>query len=405
MNLYDYTALEHDNTLAEGVLEDIDKAAVAKRLIMQGLRPLEIHPHTKTGKSSLFLEKFRTSKVTRTDINFFTKQIALLLNAGLSLDMSLRVMKDQAYKPTFKEFVGIIERDLKEGKSFSQALANHPKQFPPMYVNLVKAGEEGGILPAMLIKTSEYQSTFQDLRQFVISASIYPVIVMVVGIIAVIILLTAILPKFEILFSGIDQQLPIHVKVMMDTANFLTDHFFISFLILVTPIILFIAYVRTKDGRKQMDHLALQIPLLSTFVRDLETTKIFRTLEVLVNNGVHLATALKISSGVASNLEFRRMLNRATQALKEGQRVGKKIKGEGLLPGLAVDLLSIGEESGEVGHVCGQVADHYENELRVKIKRLVSIIEPFFIVIIAIVTGYVVISMLSVILSINEIAG
>ena len=405
MNLYNYTALDQENSVTEGVIEDLDKAAVARRLIMQGLRPLEINPHTRAGKPSFFVERFRISKVTRSDINFFTKQIALLLNAGLSLDVSLRVMKEQANKPAFRDFVGLIERDLKEGKSFSQALANHPKQFPPMYVNLVKAGEEGGILPAMLIKTSEYQSTFQDLRQFVVSASIYPIIVMLVGITAVIILLTAILPRFEVLFSGIDQQLPFHVKVMMDSAKFVTDHFIVSFFILVIPPIVLISYVRTKDGRKKMDHLALQIPLLSTFVRDLETTKIFRTLEVLVNNGVHLATALKISSGVAGNLEFRRMLNRATQALKEGQRVGKKIKGEGLLPGLAVDLLSIGEESGQVGHVCGQVADHYENELRTKIKRLLSIIEPVFIVIIAIVTGYVVISMLSVILSINEIAG
>ena len=126
---------------------------------------------------------------------------------------------------------------------------------------------------------------------------------------------------------------------------------------------------------------------------------------MLVNNGVHLATALKISSGVAGNLEYQRLLRQATQALKEGRRVGQKLKGQGLLPDLAADLLSVGEESGRVGPVCGQIADHYENELRERIKRIISMIEPLFILIIAVVAGFVVISMLSVILSINEIAG
>jgi len=140
-------------------------------------------------------------------------------------------------------------------------------------------------------------------------------------------------------------------------------------------------------------------------VQDLETTRIFRTLEVLVKNGVHLATALRISSGIAVNHLYRNVLNKATEALKEGQRVSKRLKGEHLLPPLAVDLLAIGEESGRVGDVCGQIADHFDTELRTRVKRLISLVEPCFILGIAVVAGYIVVSMLSVILSINEIAG
>ena len=151
--------------------------------------------------------------------------------------------------------------------------------------------------------------------------------------------------------------------------------------------------------------MSIRLPILAPFIKDLETTRIFRTLEVLVNNGVHLATALKICSGVAGNREFQRLLRQATTALKEGQRVGLKLKGAGILPDLAGDLLAVGEESGRVGLVCRQIADHYEEGLRTKTKRIIALVEPLFILVIAVGAGYVVISMLSVILSINEIAG
>lgn len=404
MSLYSYSALNGNNEIKNGIIDDIDKETVSSRLIMQGLRPLAIHPYTKN-TPSLSPGRFRRNKVTKTDIDFFTKQIALLLSAGLSLDASLRVMNQHAHKPAFREVTGHIERGLKEGKSFSQALADHSRLFTPMYINMVKAGEEGGILPAMLKKISEYQTTFQELKQFIVSASIYPLILMVIGLAALTILITTILPRFDILFEGMDKQLPLNVRILMDTAKFITDHYIVAALLLIGPPVAVFSYFRTKEGKILYDRLAIKTPLLGHFIRDLETTKIFRTLEVLVNNGVHLATALKISSGVAGNLAYQQLLQMATVALKSGQQIGKQLKTEGLFPDLAVDLLSIGEESGQVGQVCGQVADHFENELRTRIKRIIALIEPVFILTLAVVVGYVVISMLSVILSINEIAG
>jgi len=404
MSLYSYSALNDNNEIKNGVVDAGDRETVSRRLIMQGLRPLAIHPYTKARVSlSLAPNRFRRNRMTKADIEFFTKQIALLLNAGLSLDASLRVMNQHSHKPAFREFTGRIERGLKEGKSFSQALADHPKLFPPMYINMVKAGEEGGILPAMLKKTSEYQATFQDLKQFIISASIYPIILMVIGLTALTILITTILPRFDILFEGMGRQLPLNVRIMMDAARLVTDHFILTAILLIGPPVALSSYFRSKEGKVLYDQMVIKTPLLANFIRDLETTKIFRTLEVLVNNGVHLATALKISSGVATNIAYQQLLQQATVALKGGQQIAKQLKTEGLFPDLAVDLLSIGEESGQVGQVCGQVADHYENELRVRIKRIIALIEPVFILLLAVMVGYVVISMLTVILSINEI--
>ena len=312
-------------------------------------------------------------------------------------------MKQHSQKPAFISFTADLERKLKEGKSFSQALADHPI-FSSMYINMARAGEEGGILPAMLAKVADYQATFQELKQFIISASIYPLFLLTVGVIAVIVLIVGILPKFEMLFEGMGTQLPIHVQFLIQTSKLIGNHFIIFILLLASGPAGLVYYLRTDEGKRQYDRVAMKVPLLSGFIRDLETTRIFRTLEVLVNNGVHLATALKISSGVAGNQQYRDALNRATEALKEGKQIGQRLKNEGLLPDLATDLLAIGEESGKVGSVCGQVADHYEQELRVRIKRIISLIEPLFILIIAIVAGYIVMSMLSVILSINDIA-
>ncbi len=404
MPLFSYTAQDPANNIKRGTLDDANREAVAARLLKSGLRPMEIR-RAHERKSGFTFKGLRQSRVSNQDIDFFTKQVSLLLGAGLSLDRSLRTIRQHSHNGAFSEFVGDIERKLKEGNSFSEALAAYPKFFSPMYVSIVRAGEEGGILPAMLTRIAEYQAASQELRKFIVSASIYPAFLLLVGLAAVIILVTAILPRFELLFEGMGHELPVQVRIMIDSAAFISDHLVITLMLLAGAPLLLIQYLRSARGRETLDRLSIRLPVISSFVRDLETTRIFRTLEVLVNNGVHLATALKISSGVAGNREFQRLLNQATTALKEGQRVGLKLKGAGLLPDLAGDLLAVGEDSGRVGPVCGQIADHYEESLRMKTKRIIALIEPIFILCIALVAGYVVISMLSVILSINDIAG
>ncbi len=405
MRSFKYAALDGENQLQEGMVEALDQQEAAARLKKQGYRPLSLREQRGGGFSLAgVLGRFRQERLTRPDIDFFTNQIGLLLQSGLALDHALRVMKRHSKKAAFQRFVGELEQKIKEGKSFSQALADYPN-FSPMYLNIVRAGEEGGILPAMLMKISGYQAAFQELKQYVISASIYPLFLLVVGLGAIILLLTTILPRFEILFEGMGQELPGHVSLLMAVAKAISSHPFLAGLVLLGPPVGLAAYLKTPDGRAQFDRWSLRIPVLSGFVRNLETTRIFRTIEVLVNNGVHLASALKIGSGVAVNAEYRRLLNNATRALKEGRRIGQRLGDEKLFPELATELLAIGEESGRVGEMCGQIADHFEQELKTRIKRLTAMVEPVFILLIALVAGYVVVSMLSVILSINDIAG
>lgn len=404
MGRFKYTALDSDNTQVDGILHADDQQNAAKSLAQQGLRPLQIRPYRQVSWPKWIRARhFGQEKLTKADIEFFTNQIGLLLKSGLSLDNALRVMKRHSSKPAFKKFIGEIEQKIKEGKLFSQALSGYP-HFSQMYINIIRAGEEGGILPVMLRRIANYQATFQELSQYIISASIYPLFLLMVGFFAIVILLTTILPRFEILFEGLGRELPGHIIYLMATAKAISQYPFLTVMVLAGVPMAIIAFFKTSQGKEFYDRWALKTPIVSGFIRDLETTRIFRTIEVLVNNGVHLASALKIGSGVAGNIAFRHLLNQATLALKEGRRIGKCLDEEKLFPELATELLSIGEESGRVGEMCGQIADHFENELKVRIKRITALVEPIFILLISLVAGYVVLSMLTVILSINDIA-
>ncbi len=406
MAKYVYTALDASGQVRRGVIEAGGQDEAAARLRASGWRPLSLAPENGGRGFPAWRWRWRgrRSKVSSADIEFFTRQVGMLVAAGLGLDRALRVIRQHTGREALGELVGEIERKIKEGKSFSQALADYPEHFSSMYVNIVRAGEEGGILPAMLQKITDYQSASQELRQFIVSASIYPLFLLLVGFIAVVVLVTTILPRFEMLFEGMGRELPLNVRALMALARAISGHPAVSLLLAAAVPAGLYRYFRSQAGRTLWQRLSLKLPGVSGFIRDLETTRVFRTLEVLVENGVHLAVALRIASGVAGNPEFQRLLNRATSALKEGQRVGERLKEARLFPDLAADLLSIGEESGRVGAVCGQIADHYEESLRNRVKRMIAMIEPLFILVIALVAGYVVISMLSVILSINEIA-
>ena len=388
--------------LFEGVIAGVDEFEVKEKLQQQGILPVSILPCRTRGKrlfSFAFLN--RKKKLSQTDIAFMTKQLALLVGGGQSLDGALRCLRKQAKKPAVQEFTLRLENKIKEGASLSEALAAEPL-FSSMYVNIVKAGEESGALPEMLMNIVESQQAARELKQFVISSAIYPVFLVVAGFGILMALLFGIMPRFELLFAGLNQDLPLHIMILMGVSTFLTSHPLVALFLCVAPVVAGYLLFQNSGVKHYFSDLALRLPVVSTLVRNLETTRIFHTLEVLVNNGVHLVTALKIASGVVAHHQYRDLLLQATTALKEGQAVAPKLQGN-LIDDLAVDLLAMGEESGQIGRVCGQIASHFEGELRHSVKNLIAIIEPAFILIMATGVGTIVLSMLSVILSMNDI--
>lgn len=399
--MYKYIGTKNGE-VTEGLIQGYDEQDVKKKLQHQGIRPVSILPYKTRKKSFFTLSDFgQNKKLNQTDISFITKQLALLVDSGKSLDGALRTLRKQAKKPAVQAFTTRLENKIKEGGSLSEALAEEPL-FSSMYVNIVKAGEEGGALPEMLMKIATSQAEARELKQFVISSSIYPIFLAFAGFGIIMALLLGIMPRFETLFAGMNQELPINIVILMGISTFLTSHPLFSLLLFLVPIAASFLLYKSPRVKQVLADTALKLPVISGLIRNLETTRIFHTLEVLVNNGVHLVTALKISSGVVANHQYRDLLLQATTALKEGQAVAPKLQGQ-LIDDLAVDLLAMGEESGQIGKVCGQIASHFEGELRNSVKNLIAVIEPAFILIMAAGVGTIVLSMLSVILSMNDI--
>lgn len=403
MALFKYQAQSAEG-VTKGIIEGDDLHSAGQNLLRQGLRPFVIEPYEQKKGITLFTTpSLRKGRLTGTDIEFFTSQLALLVKGGMSLDGALRLIAKQTDKNELRAFANRLEKKLKEGLALSAALEQEPA-FDSMYVNIVKAGEEGGVLPEMLDNIAEYQTQARELRQFIISSSIYPAILLTAGFSILIVLLTVILPRFKVLFDGIDKEMPMNIAILMAVADFMSTNLFLTFAAFVTVPTLIYFYAKSDRGRHNFDDLAIKLPLLKGFIRDIETTRIFTTLEVLVKNGVHLVTALRICVGVATNRHYKELLARATMALKEGQQVAPKLHG-GLIPELAIDLLAIGEESGRVGETCGQIARHFEKQLKERIKRFITLVEPAFLLIMSLGAGYIVLSMLSVILGMNDITG
>ncbi len=403
MALFKYQA-QGPEGVVKGIIEGDDLQSASQKLLRQGLRPFTIAPYEqKKGRSFFAAAKMRTGRLTSSDMEFFTSQLALLVKGGMSLDGALRLIAKQTDKKELRDFSARLEKKLKEGLALSAALEQEPA-FSSMYANIVKAGEEGGVLPEMLDNIAEYQAQARELRQFIISSSIYPLILLVAGFSILIVLFTVILPRFKVLFEGMGKELPINVAMLMAVADFMSGHLFLTFITLVGLPTLIYFYAKSDRGRQNIEDMAISIPVVKGFIRDIETTRIFKTLEVLVKNGVHLVTALRISAGVATNRHYKDLLAGATMALKEGQQVAPKLHGD-LIPDLAVDLLAIGEESGRVGETCGQIASHFEKQLRERLKRFIALVEPVFLLIMSFGAGYIVLSMLSVILGMSDITG
>ncbi len=403
MSLFKYQA-QSGGEVVEGIIEADDLQSASQDLLRQGLRPFTLAPYAQKKKRSLFTgTQLRSGRLKGSDMEFFTSQLALLVKGGMSLDGALRLIAKQTDKKELRDFASRLEKKLKEGLALSTALEEEPA-FNTMYANIVKAGEEGGVLPEMLDNIADYQAQARELKQFVISSSIYPLILLSAGFGILIVLFTVILPRFKVLFEGMGKELPLNVAMLMAVADFMSSHLFLTFALVVSLPTLLYFYATSARGRQDIDDLAIKMPIMKGFIRDIETTRIFRTLEVLVKNGVHLVTALRISAGVATNRHYKELLAQATVALKEGQQVAPKLHG-GLFPALAIDLLAIGEESGRVGETCGQIAHHFEKQLKERLKRFIALVEPAFLLIMSFGAGYIVLSMLSVILGMSDITG
>ena len=407
MPMYAYKAADPNGRLIEDILEAPDAGGVAAHLHEKDCIPIRIRPvEDRRPRLSLkmTLPRLRLPRsVPRRDIMRFTQDLATLLGAGLPVDRALKVIVDSTDNDRFKGIIRELAADVEGGLQLSDALARHPKIFSRLYGNMVRAGETGGALEPVLTRMGAYLEETNDLVDYIRSALIYPAFLVTVGGLSIAILLTYVIPRFSVIFADFEQALPLVTRILLGLSDMLRHY---AVLILIGVLVAGIAawrFLSTPAGRQRWDRLQLRLPVWRQVVQTVETARFARTLGTLIKSGVPIIEALGLTREVSGNTILGATLENLQTRVKNGERLAPCLSENGFFPELAVQMVTVGEETGKLDEMLLRVADSYDKTVRSMTKRLISLLEPALILIMGLVVGFVVIAMLMAIFSINEL--
>jgi type IV pilus assembly protein PilC len=325
----------------------------------------------------------------------FTRQLATLIDAGLPLVRGLRVLQKQEKNVVLRDAIEAMADSIESGTTFAESLAQHPRIFNRLFVNMVKAGEVGGILDIVLRRLAEFMEKAQKIKNKVTSAMIYPMVVMVMAIAILSFLLIFIIPKFEEIFSDMlgDEQLPGLTRFVINTSRGLVDYWYAVIGVIVGIVVGVYAFGRTKKGRYAIDWIKFKIPLFGSLLLRTAIARFSRTLGTLMNSGVPVLQALNIVRDTAGNEVVATSVNKVHDAVKEGENMSPPIEASGIFPPVVVSMVEVGEETGALPDMLERIADNYEDEVDNAVAGITSVIEPILIVFLAVIVGTIVIAL------------
>jgi general secretion pathway protein F len=401
MSTFIYKAVNSQGRFAEGKLEAADARAATFRLQDMGLIPVSIE---EPGKQRGFsLPQFRLNHISHKDILFFTEELSTLVHAGLPLDRSLSITAELASRPALRVVIQDVLKQIKGGKSLAEALAAHPRQFSKLYVNMIRAGEAGGVLDAILGRLVEFERSSDELRSYLVSAMIYPCLLATVGLASVGTLLYFVIPKFAGIFEDMGAAIPPATLALLWLSNFTRTYWWVVVGVTVAAVAGVRAWIKTPQGSRNWDSFKLRTPLLGSTIQKIEVARFARTLGTLMASAVPLIAGVRIVQDIAHNQIVAEGIAKIGAGAKRGEGVAKAMRDAGVFPALSVHLAEVGEETGRLDMMLLQVADVYEKDVRNSVKTLTAIFEPAIILVMGLIVGAVVLSMLMAIFSINEI--
>ena len=395
MAIFSYRGTNADGTIIEGAIEAADEQAAIERLKNSDIIPLKVFV---PGKG---LQKRFALFSRKADILGFTSELTSLLEAGLPLDRSLNILAGIAESKENQDLIRSILQTIRGGSSFSDALQRHPKVFPRLYINMIKAGEAGGVLSLILEKLTEFLESAQELKEQILSSMIYPIILVSTGGLSIIILLTYVLPKFSVIFAEMGSSLPLSTKLLLSFSQGLKTYWWIALILIVFGWLLFRTYTKSEQGRFRWD--VIKLKLVGDIIRKLETARFCRTLGTLIKSGVPLLQAIKNARDVVTNQAIASALEEVSTGVKEGKGMALPLSASKVFPPLALSMIKVGEETGQLDDMLLKVAATYEKSLRVSIKRFISFLEPAMILVMGLIIGFIVLSMLMAIFSITDL--
>jgi len=395
MPLYSYEAIDHSGKKVKERISSSDEDTLKSTLRGMGLVPLSIK--IDESKESTFFQR-----ISSEDILIFTQELGNLLESGLPIDRALYVLSEHSEKKALRAIIKEVYVDIQKGNTLSNAMGKH-KVFPRLYINMIRAGEAGGILEVVIKRLVVFLETSINFKKEIVSALIYPVLLMVVGGLAVAVLMLYVIPNFSKIFSDMGQALPLPTMILIKVSSLFAAYWWVFLGGMIGLILLVRGYAKTAEGKSYIDNLKLKLPVLKTLNMKFIIARFSRTFGTLLQSGVPILETIRVSRDVIDNDVISKKLIVLEEGVSKGKGISVPLRESGVFPAIFNQMVAVGEEAGRLEDTFLLIADRFEADTRNLIKRFVSLFEPALILLMGLVVGLIVISMLMGIFSINEI--
>jgi type II secretory pathway component PulF len=420
MPQFSYKARRRTGEVVEGMLEVADRSAALMQIERLGLFPVAVDAAKgaavvaaaerasgrKTDWRALLPPTLRVAmsqkrKPKLQELATFTQQLANLLSSGMPLTVALNSMTHLESKGISADVSRDLKQDVMEGRSLSDSMAKQPRIFSDLYVNMVRAGESSGALVEVLRRMADHFERFAQVQSKFTSALVYPAFVSVVGICIMFFFMTYMLPKFMSIFEGMNVPLPIMTQMLVGISHFFAGYWWLMLGTVIAVVILFKRFQATAQGRRKIDHWRMNAPVFGKVVKLNLFGQFARTLSTLLENGVPVLTALKITEQIIDNSIVKEAIAKTREEVTDGKTIAQPLGRSKIFPQLMVDLVKIGEDTGDVPGALKNVADTYENELAIALRVMTNMIEPVMIIVMAVGVGFLLLSVLSAMFAIT----
>ncbi len=405
MPVYEYTALDRAGKNVAGIIDADSTVAARQKLRASGKYPVQIRETTAKAKSESaagFSLPSLFNRITPDDIHALTRQLATLLNAGIPLVGALDALMEQTTSPPLKKIIAQIKESVNEGNSLTVSLTRHPKLFSNIYINMVRAGEASGSLDVVLDRLAEFGEHQQALKGRFQAALVYPVFMAIIGTGVLFFLLSFVVPNLTRVFTEMKQVLPLPTTILIWFSDFMRSYWWAILVVIVASIIGIKEFIKSPKGRHIWDTLKLHLPVIGQINRKIALSRFGRTLGSLLQSGVPLITSLQIVRNIVNNVLIGAVIDEAMEDIQAGKSLNLALSRSIWFPPVFRQMVSVGEQSGDLEGMLHKVADSYEREVETRITGMTALIEPIMILFMAAIVGFIVISILLPIFEMNQ---
>jgi type IV pilus assembly protein PilC len=402
---FKYVCKDRDGKTVSSSLEARDRASVVDMLRKKDLIIISVIEETAAKKFSVPLFGPKKKKISMDDLVMFARQMATMVDAGITLVAALDILGEQMDNKTFGAVILSVRNDVETGSSLSAAMAKHKNVFSALFVNMVKAGESSGMLDDILDRLAEYLEKSNSLHKKVQSALIYPAVVSGMALAITLLMLLKVIPIFKDIFSGFGAKLPAPTQFLINVSDALQKQFILIVIVVAAIVFLVSRYIKTEKGKYQLDGLSLNAPIFGILIRKVAISKFTRTLSTLIKSGVPILSALEIVGKTAGNVVVEKAIDDVRTNVREGENIAEPLAKSKIFPPMVTRMVSVGEQSGELEKMLSKIADFYDEQVDASVKGLTSLIEPLIIAFLGIVIGGIVICMFLPIFKLTTVVG